>query len=413
MSEAEACRLAEAEGLQLVPSDNAAGFKSVTERPGNFGDKRFHAAVTFVGFEGGKHHSLGCFTGVYEAALAYARYLGPELSTRMARAAASNSQLPLPHASTNQCPKDARCSRAGNHTGLCKLWKASRTEVGAASVDAPLRTNLNRSGKVTGFDVSSKSQRLIVRTTTVVDEDGSRRRRRDDEPTMVSKRRRLPDEDEVDEVAAFVIAATRVIAATQRRPPLPPLALDRDDEAVAEDGHVERSEDEVVQAFAMENQCESNAEAVPCDASGLCLGERSPVWMRSPAAAISHVEAASALAKEHAAAAAEAVARATEDDTDREWGSEQCCISGCKTQLLRCGRLASDAVSSAQDSHILCAPCLERWFVSRNQIREEHGLSPLARRKCPICQSELRMTGALRANAIQYALGLPKVEGTW
>ena len=58
--------------------------------------------------------------------------------------------------------------------------------------------------------------------------------------------------------------------------------------------------------------------------------------------------------------------------------------------------------------------CLERWFVSQAALREESGLLPLRRRACPVCQTELRATGAeLRADVDRYAMGLLKVAGTW
>ena len=65
----------------------------------------------------------------------------------------------------------------------------------------------------------------------------------------------------------------------------------------------------------------------------------------------------------------------------------------------RLGHVA-DAGGRAESSHVLCAPCLERWFASQTALREESGLLPLTRRACPVCKSALRAAGAeLRADA--------------
>ena len=69
MTEAEARRLAAGEGLQLVPADNATGFKGISKVSG----KPFQARI----WQGGKKRSLGYYASAAEAALAYARHLGP------------------------------------------------------------------------------------------------------------------------------------------------------------------------------------------------------------------------------------------------------------------------------------------------------------------------------------------------
>jgi hypothetical protein len=136
----------------------------------------------------------------------------------------------------------------------------------------------------------------------------------------------------------------------------------------------------------------------------------------SPATgAVSHMEAAAAAVKAHLAAAA-AAAAAADSDADMSnadaAGGVRCCISGCTTQLLQCNghRQAGEAVGCAESSHVLCAPCLERWFASQSALREESGLLRLRRRACPVCQTELRAAGAeLRADIDRYAMGLLKV----
>ena len=64
---AEATAAATAEGLELVPSSNAAGLKGVSKQGG-----KYQAQVR----EDGKQHHLGSFDTPEEAALHYARYVG-------------------------------------------------------------------------------------------------------------------------------------------------------------------------------------------------------------------------------------------------------------------------------------------------------------------------------------------------
>ena len=73
MTAAEAHAAAAAEGLALVPAENATGFKGVSRNKGGT-SKPFKARA--VGTAGANH--LGCFATAEEAALAVARFLGPE-----------------------------------------------------------------------------------------------------------------------------------------------------------------------------------------------------------------------------------------------------------------------------------------------------------------------------------------------
>ena len=159
-------------------------------------------------------------------------------------------------------------------------------------------------------------------------------------------------------------------------------------------------------------ECRERWQLLQCDETNLG-------WLNTPATgSVSHADAAAAASKAHAAAAAAAAAAALNDASsdEDEITRERCCISYCKTQLLRCHghKQAGDSVGCAESSHVLCAPCLDRWFASQRLLREESGLLPLRRRMCPVCKSELRAVGAdLRADASRYAMGLLKVEGTW
>ena len=74
MTEAEAHRLAAAEGLTLVLAPgNASGFKGVSRNNGSISPKSGYCAQFC---QGGKTVRLGSFSSAAEAALAYARHLG-------------------------------------------------------------------------------------------------------------------------------------------------------------------------------------------------------------------------------------------------------------------------------------------------------------------------------------------------
>ena len=71
MEVVEAERLAAAEGLSLVPADNTTGFKCVSYN--NSYIKPYKAEIG----QNGEQHRVGTFATAAEAALAYARRLGP------------------------------------------------------------------------------------------------------------------------------------------------------------------------------------------------------------------------------------------------------------------------------------------------------------------------------------------------
>ena len=85
MTEAEAERLAAEEGLVMVFADTATGYKGVYSNNNSI-SRPFQAQI----WQGGKMKSLGYFASAAEAALAYARQLGPE-AERCAAASASIS----------------------------------------------------------------------------------------------------------------------------------------------------------------------------------------------------------------------------------------------------------------------------------------------------------------------------------
>ena len=139
-------------------------------------------------------------------------------------------------------------------------------------------------------------------------------------------------------------------------------------------------------------------------------------WLTSPAkASISHTEAAAAMAEAHRAAANKAAMEAAGEERVGE-GLARCCILGCTEQLLQCNgqKHAGCEVGCAENWHVICAPCLDRWHSSQAALRDKFGLSKQNRRTCPVCKAELRAAGStMRGVADQYAMGLQKVAGTW
>ena len=76
--------------------------------------------------------------------------------------------------------------------------------------------------------------------------------------------------------------------------------------------------------------------------------------------------------------------------------------------------LASHAlVGCAERAHVLCATCLSRWWDAQNQLRQARGERASARKVCPCCKVELRLTSEMRNDTARYHMGLLKVEGTW
>ena len=86
-----------------------------------------------------------------------------------------------------------------------------------------------------------------------------------------------------------------------------------------------------------------------------------------------------------------------------------------RQQLLLCtGRRSSGTeAESAEAGHVVCAPCLTRWWASQTSLRADKGAAPLVRRLCPVCTCELRAADGDRRNSERYAMGLLKVAGTW
>ena len=105
------------------------------------------------------------------------------------------------------------------------------------------------------------------------------------------------------------------------------------------------------------------------------------------------------------------------DETEAPWEADgaTCEILGCRRQLLHCFGVkdVGSAVGSAENGHVICLPCLERWHSSQNELLEKQSMPPLSRLACPICKTELRSAiGEVRGDG-SFHLGLRKLEASW
>ena len=101
--------------------------------------------------------------------------------------------------------------------------------------------------------------------------------------------------------------------------------------------------------------------------------------------------------------------------SERREQRERCVVLGCRRKLLRChgAKDVGSTVGRATEAHVLCVPCLDRWFISRNELRQQRGLAALTRRSCPVCMSELRTAnGDVRGDGAMI-LGMQKLEWSW
>jgi hypothetical protein len=204
--------------------------------------------------------------------------------------------------------------------------------------------------------------------------------------------------------------------------------------------------------------------AAAAPASDACSSSGAQSQTHGPMHSVHLLAAAAAVV--HARAAALAARDAS--DSEGEGPVERCMILGCRRQLLACYGVKEDCSSvrgRAELPHLICAPCLSRWFRALNQLRAAKGLEALVRRSCPVrqrlscrqpslrpahpsrtlyalalnsslgesaltrrrgvawlsscehaqvCKCELRHTvGQVRADADKYHLGLLKIESSW
>ena len=105
-----------------------------------------------------------------------------------------------------------------------------------------------------------------------------------------------------------------------------------------------------------------------------------------------------------------------DDDDDGDYDGPRCLIYGCRKQLLVCHGLKDHgaAIGCAEEGHVLCKPCLTRWFCANQELRAESGLNWSTRRCCPVCRCELRGSGVeVRDQCEHFWMGLSKVGSTW
>jgi hypothetical protein len=118
MTAAEAHAAAAAEGLALRRAENPAGFKHVAVANGGAGSKLFMASVR----QGGRKKLLGRFVTAEEAALAVARFLGPEGVAAALAADAAKASEPAPmtaaEAHATAAAEGLALLRAKNSTGF-------------------------------------------------------------------------------------------------------------------------------------------------------------------------------------------------------------------------------------------------------------------------------------------------------
>ena len=126
--------------------------------------------------------------------------------------------------------------------------------------------------------------------------------------------------------------------------------------------------------------------------------------------------AAAAFAK-HAESAQAALALAAQDGSEDEDEGERCMIWGCKRELLQCfgaKQEVGSAVGMADEAHVVCAPCLTRWWEAQNKLLASKGKSISARKKCPCCRCDIRSTVETRAEPDRFhSTGLMKIRNTW
>ena len=116
----------------------------------------------------------------------------------------------------------------------------------------------------------------------------------------------------------------------------------------------------------------------------------------------------------HASSSSVEFVGGSEDETLLDW-SERCSINGCQKQLLLCHgqKDAGSKIGCAATGHLICSPCLDRWFVAQRSLLIEAGLQPRSRRECPICKTTLRAVGSDVRSDDLYYMGLRKLEDTW
>ena len=428
MSEGEIREAVQAEGLTLVPSSaHNSGWKGVCAS-----GKHFIAKLWL----NGKQHYLGQISTALEAALHIARFLGPDASAAAAAAATAAAVAAEATGAPLQAISEAEVWAAVKAEGLA-LVPVSTSQSGFKGVavsGSRFQANLYHKGKqhnLGRFDTALEAALVVARflgadasAAAVASAPAAKPPAR--QVSVASKKRNLTQGGVVlvDAAGAPWYEVESLLATRQ-----PARAVERDflvrwrGHSPEEDSWEPESniDDRLVQAFDSGHWAGAKAPrrvAAGASTSGAALPEADDATTsahKRSMARMSHTEAAVAMAETHRAVATKAAMEAA-DEEGPGGGFARCCILGCTEQLLQCNGLkhAGCAVGRAESWHVLCAPCLGRWYTSQAGLRDEFGLLKQTRRTCPVCQAELRTTGSeMRGVAGQYAMGLQKVAGTW
>ena len=432
MSEGEIREAVQAEGLTLVPSSaHKSGWKGVCAS-----GKHFIAKLWL----NGKQHYLGQIGTALEAALHVARFLGPDASAAAAAAAAAATAAVEAAEAKPQGMSKAEVWTAVKAEGLTLVpsstsQRASQSGFkGVAVSGSHFQANLYHKGKqhnLGRFDTALEAALVVARflgadasAATVASAPAAKPPAR--QLSVASKKRNLTQGGVVlvDAAGAPWYEVESLLATRQ-----PARAVEREF-LVRWRGHSPEADswepesnidDRLVQAFDSGHWAGAKAPrrvVAGASTSGAALPEADNATTsahKRSMARMSHTEAAVAMAETHRAVATKAAMEAA-DEEGPGGGFARCCILGCTEQLLQCNGLkhAGRAVGCAESWHVLCAPCLGRWYSSQAALRDEFGLPKQTRRSCPVCQAELRAAGSeIRGVADQYAMGLQKVAGTW
>ena len=426
-SEEEIREAVKAEGLTLVPSSaSKSGWKGVRAEARHFSAKLWR---------NGKQQCLGQFVTALEAALHVARFLGPDASAAAAAAATAAAAAAVATGAPPQGMSEAEVWAAVKAEGLT-LVPSSAHKTGFKGV------SVSESGFIASAYFQRRTQYFgcfataleaalnIARflgpggsAAAVASAPAAKPPAR--QLSVASKQRNLTQGGVVlvDAAGAPWYEVESLLATRQ-----PARAVEREflvrwrGHSPEEDSWEPESniDDRLVQAFDSGHWAGAKAPRVVAGAStsdaALPEAENATTSAHQRGTArMSHTEAAVAMAETHRAVATKAAMEAAEEEGPGG-GLVCCCILGCTKQLLRCNGLkhAGCAVGRAESWHVLCAPCLGRWYTSQAGLRDEFGLLKQTRRTCPVCQAELRTTGSeMRGVAGQYAMGLQKVAGTW
>lgn len=103
------------------------------------------------------------------------------------------------------------------------------------------------------------------------------------------------------------------------------------------------------------------------------------------------------------------------DDLDEVAGRDTCTVCYGSMELLLCRghREASESSGRATEGHIVCASCVTRWHLSKNELLAQNGLLQRSRRECPVCKCELRCSSMRDGGGLHHFNGLEKLLETW